>query len=922
MPSLVAPCSCRAGPGQCRGLTQRSQAEVRAVTFAARRRAVTPDVSLTKHRGARPSKHMSSRYSSRADPVGRVLIAAATVLNDWRSMRPAKRPGRARSWLNPSWPARLLLDSYRGKLAAELATDHVLRAHTRARLDVQALSPADVAAIVRNAESITARSAAGDDFLSGELADRPMLVTPEMLAAALLAPDDEVAAAGAMLLQALPAAADHATQEPGEPGGTGVITDSADGKGGHSGKGGPGHGDYSGELRRLRQQSKASAAEARQLRAELADARADADGLRADVDRLRRERDAARAAVPSRRQRRQLANAARLASDLEGTRRRLGDVHARHQAATRGHQAELRELRSALESAEAERDKAVDARHRLEKQLGDLPGRAYYLQNLLKGRIAALEEDASRMQRNQARSRIEREITQLRGLSEHIAEVLPAKSDPGPAGCQSGHDAAGSGTAPAGHGRPAPAPPAEAAAYKPAAHAGPDRGLRVEVLGGGDEIGGSAILVEAGGTRILVDAGVRPNADSPRAAAPPLIARAMEGRLDGIVVTHGHNDHAGFIPKLIDSQPKAATVCTPATAALLPTMWNDARRVMARQADEAAEYGWLAPLYGEPEIEAAEKRLHPLLYGRPHAIKDLTIQLFDAGHILGAAGVVVSAGGERVVVTGDIFNLPQMSVGPAQLPPKLAREADLLVIESTYCHSPHRDRASQVGDFVHAVEEVVSGGGRVLIPAFGLGRAQEVALMMRRHLPDVRVLVDGLARQVSEVYEREAGLEIFGGRVQPVRNERHRHRLMQSFHSGVVITTSGMLSGGFAVPWAQEILPDPHSALFICGYQDEESPGRALQRLARRDDPAAPATLQLPAETGTTTVTVAARVETYSLSAHADKNGLLDIIGELSPVQTMLVHGIGREQKQFREVLERARGHRTVRNDTPWKALP
>ncbi len=295
----------------------------------------------------------------------------------------------------------------------------------------------------------------------------------------------------------------------------------------------------------------------------------------------------------------------------------------------------------------------------------------------------------------------------------------------------------------------------------------------MEVLGWGNEIDGSAILVEAAGTRILVGAGVRPNADSPRTAVPPLIARALEGGLDGIVVTHGHNDHAGFIPKLIDSQPKASTVCTPATAALFPTMWNDARRVMARQADEAAEYGWLAPLNGEPEIEAAEKRLHPVAYGRSHVIKDLTIQRFDADHILGAAGVVVSAGDERVVITWDIFNLPQMSVGGAQLPPRLAREADLLVIESTYCHSPHRcDRASQVRDLVSAIEEVVSGGGRVLIPAFGLGRSQEVALIMRSHLADVHVLVDGLARQVSAICERQAGLDIFGGRVQRVMNQR------------------------------------------------------------------------------------------------------------------------------------------------------
>ena len=742
-----------------------------------------------------------------------------------------------------------------------------------------------------------------------------------MLAAALLAPDDEVAAAAATLLHDLPAAAVHGIQELGEFGGAEDIADSAGEEGDSSGKGQQDHHGPTEELRRLRRQSKVSAADMRRLRAELADARAEADGLWGDVDRLSRERNAARAAIPSRRQRSQLANAARLASDLKGARKRLGDVHAKHQAAVGGHQAELRELRSALEDAEAERDKAIAARHRLERQLGDLPGRARYLQNLLKRKIAALEEDAAKSPRNQARSRIEREIGQLRELSEHIAEVLPA-SNPDPADGQSARD----GAEPAGYGDDQPARAAETpgdAGYKPVAHAGPDRRLRVEVLGGGNEIGGSAILVEAAGTRILVDAGVRPNADSPRTAAPPLIARALEGRLDGIVVTHGHNDHAGFIPKLIDSQPKASTVCTPATAALLPTMWNDARRVMARQADEAAEYGWLAPLYGEPEIEAAEKRLHPVAYGRSHVIKDLTIQLFDAGHILGAAGVVVSAGDERVVVTGDIFNLPQMSVGRAQLPPRLAREADLLVIESTYCHSPHRgDRASQVRDLVRAIEEVVSGGGRVLIPAFGLGRAQEVALIMRSQLPDVHVLIDGLARQVSEIYEREAGLDIFGGRVQRVRDRHHRHRLMQSFHSGVVITTSGMLSGGFAVPWAQEILPDPHSALFICGYQDEESPGRSLQRLARRDDPAAPATLQLPAETGMTAVTVAARVETYSLSAHADRNGLLDIIGELSPVQTMLVHGTGRDQKEFRETLERARSHRTVRNDIPWKALP
>ncbi|GIH16061.1 hypothetical protein Raf01_42330 [Rugosimonospora africana] len=338
---------------------------------------------------------------------------------------------------------------------------------------------------------------------------------------------------------------------------------------------------------------------------------------------------------------------------------------------------------------------------------------------------------------------------------------------------------------------------------------------------------------------------------------------------------------------------------------------------MAQQADDAAEYGWLAPLYGEAEVEAAERSLQPLPYGRARNAGNLTVQLFNAGHILGAAGVVVSAGDQRVVITGDIYNLPQLSVGAAQLPPRLAREADLLVIESTYCQRSHRDRASQVTDFVRAIEEVVAAGGRVLVPAFGLGRAQEVALILREHLHDAPVLIDGLARPISEIYQRVAGLDIFGGKVQRVDN-RDRYRLMRTFRSGVVITTSGMLSGGFAVPWAQQILPDAHAALFVCGYQDEESAGRALQRLAERDDPTAPATLNLYTETGPTAVPVAARVATYSLSAHADRNGLSEIIDELSPQETMLVHGLGRDQKEYRETLERAHGRRTVRNDLPW----
>ena len=870
-------------------------------------------------------KRSAGRQTGGGDPVSRVLLTAAAVLNEWRSMHPARRPGRARSWLVPSWPSGLLLSRHGHRLASELAGDRILREHVQARLGTSALSCEDAASLDAQAQVMALRSDVGNDKRSAESIGEEhveVAVTRAMVARALLDPNDATAVTAAKLLYQLPEIPDARPPQLRQQSSDAEVASEVGTKDSTNDRTDRPPLRQDSDVIALRRQVRVATAELGRSHAELMKAEAEADTLRADVVRLTTQRDEARAGVPSRRQRNRLENAAQLAADLRKVRKQLSDLHREREVAARSHEKETRALQGALAEAQAERDKAAEARHRLEERLGELPGRAHYLQNLLRRRIAGLEADVAGMPRNQARSRIEREIGQFRGLSEHIAKVLQgapvadpeAQTDSGPmssmaaapmsVGIRPAEDYAAAGSV--------------VAAYHPVAHASADRGLRVEVLGGGSEIGGSAVLVEAGGTRVLVDAGVRPNADSPRAAAPPLIARVAEGRLDAVVVTHGHNDHAGFVPKLLDGQRQAVTICTPATAALLPTMWADARRVMAQQADDAAAYGWLAPLYGEAEVETAERSLRPLAYARPRAVGELTIQLFDAGHILGAAGVVIRAGDERVVITGDIFNLPQLSVGAAQLPPRLAREADLLIIESTYCHSRHRDRASQVQDFVGAIEEVIGGGGRVLVPAFGLGRAQEVALMMREQLPDVRVLVDGLARPISEIYQREANLDIFGDRVQRVHSSRQRLRLMRSFHSGVVITTSGMLSGGFAVPWAQQILPDPHSALFVCGYQDEESPGRTLQRLANRDDPTAPATLSLHTEAGLTTVSVAARVETYSLSAHADRDGLNEIIGDLAPAQTMLVHGLGREQKEYRESLERARGKRTVRNDLPW----
>ncbi|MEU1880963.1 MBL fold metallo-hydrolase [Streptosporangium sp. NPDC020072] len=431
-----------------------------------------------------------------------------------------------------------------------------------------------------------------------------------------------------------------------------------------------------------------------------------------------------------------------------------------------------------------------------------------------------------------------------------------------------------------------------------------ERDLRVVPLGGGTGIGGSCLLVEAGGTRVLVDAGLVPGDPS---RPPADIARALDGPLHAVVVTHAHNDHCGYVPALADRLPDLRIIATPETVQLMPAMWLDSVKIMDQRRRLAGTWGGdTEPLYPREAIDEAALRCEELAFGVPRRVGDLTVELFPAGHILGAAGVVVRAGESRVAVTGDISGFRQKSVDGYAVP-ESARYADLLVMESTCCTEDHRDRDGLVGELVRAVEGIYAQGGRVLVPAFALGRAQELALVMRSHLPHVPVLVDGMAADISRSFEAVTAdgprpLSIFGGNV-----GRARPGDMDRFTRGVVISTSGMLSGGPAVRWAAKILPDPRSALFLSGYQDEESPGRRLLASVQSVSPH----LVVDDMGEERRIPVRARVDLMRLSAHADRRGLLEIADEVSAREVMLVHGAARRQTEFREVL-RLRRHTTT----------
>jgi Cft2 family RNA processing exonuclease len=457
------------------------------------------------------------------------------------------------------------------------------------------------------------------------------------------------------------------------------------------------------------------------------------------------------------------------------------------------------------------------------------------------------------------------------------------------------------------------APPAQA--EPPTAMSAHRREITVTPLGGGTDIGGSCLLVEVGEARILVDCGTRPKQRLSR-IGPPDLDIALTGDIDAVVVTHAHNDHAGYIPALVARYPFMDVLATVDTAALLPTMWNDSVKVFERTAHEHVEAGEPAdnPPYRTSQVLAAVDRIRPVALGRVIEIADgITVELFPAGHILGAAGVVVTAGTSTLTVTGDVSTPSQNQASVSGLVvPDVARGSDLLIIESTYCRKGGSPRTREVERFIDTVRETVNAGGRVLVPAFALGRAQEVILTLRNELPGIPVLVDGLAKEVSRIYEQQTAgsenpLTIFGDEIREVAPGTRREQYL-AMRRGVIVTTSGMLTGGPAITWARWLLPDPKAALLVSGYQDEESAGAELLALADNQAP----TFSLEGEP----IEVRAFVAKFALSAHADRLGLASIVGDVRPDQVMLVHGLASAQREFADHLRR-RGH-TVARTARW----
>lgn len=380
-----------------------------------------------------------------------------------------------------------------------------------------------------------------------------------------------------------------------------------------------------------------------------------------------------------------------------------------------------------------------------------------------------------------------------------------------------------------------------------------DGPVALTFLGAVDTVTGSRFLLESGGRRLLVDAGLYQGlAVHRRRNWEPF--PVDPAAIDDVVLTHAHLDHTGYLPRLVKDGFRGRVTCTEETAELAAIVLRDSAHLQQEDARYANLAGFsrhspALPLYDDRDVERTLDLLAPVDFEKPVALSPgLTATLRPAGHILGSATVVIEAGAHRAAFSGDLGRAHH----PLLRPPLDPIAVDTLVVESTYGDRRHPPPDPAI--LADAISRTVERGGSVLIPAFAVDRTELVLLELWRlvdqgEIPDVPIHVDSpMALAALECYRRAAqrggpqlrpeARELVGHLdnhfVHAVRDVEGSMRLNRPRTPSIVISASGMASGGRVVHHLAHQLPDRRNCVVLTGFQADGTRGRQLAEGARQ----------------------------------------------------------------------------------------
>ncbi len=437
--------------------------------------------------------------------------------------------------------------------------------------------------------------------------------------------------------------------------------------------------------------------------------------------------------------------------------------------------------------------------------------------------------------------------------------------------------------------------------------------LSLQFLGGAGTVTGSKFLLTLGGQRVLVDCGLFQGYKQLRLRNwKPL--PVDPAKIDAVVLTHAHIDHSGYVPALVANGFDGPVHCTEGTQALCEILWLDSGYLQEREAKAANRGGYTRhkparPLYDKKQADKALSRLKGHSFDSGVEItQDIRARFHVAGHILGAAIVEIEAGSKRIVFSGDLGRIDN----PIMMPPSMIKKADYLLLESTYGNRAHPalDPEDALADIIN---RTVKRGGSVIIPSFAVGRAQALLfhinnLIRRETIPDVPVYLDSpMAIDASDIFcgftdglkltpeqaRAACGLATF------TRSTADSKALDRDRTPKILISASGMATGGRILFHIKEYARDPRNAILFAGFQAGGTRGAHMLE-------------------GTQEIKIHGKYHPiraevsnlHMLSAHADANEIMTWLEGFDepPKETFIVHGEADAADALRHRIEEDKG--------------
>lgn len=419
---------------------------------------------------------------------------------------------------------------------------------------------------------------------------------------------------------------------------------------------------------------------------------------------------------------------------------------------------------------------------------------------------------------------------------------------------------------------------------------------RITFLGGAGTVTGSKYLIEVSGRRILVDCGLFQGLKQLRLRNWERLP-VDPASIDAVVLTHAHLDHSGYVPLLVKNGFKGAIISTEATADLCKILLPDSGHLQEMDAEFANRYGFskhkpALPLYTEHDARRSLERFRPVSFLKSiDVVSGVKTTFLPAGHILGASIVSLALADGTIVFSGDLGRTND----PTMIDPTPVDHADYLVVESTYGDRLH-DKTDPADMLAAAVNRAVQRGGSVLIPTFAVGRVQTILyhlyrLKQEKRIPQVPIFLDSPMainaadlmckypkwHRLSEDLCREVC-----DTARYVNEAEESKRLDRDSVPKIILSASGMLTGGRVLHHLKVYGPDPRSTIVLVGFQAPGTRGAAIAAGAQ----------QVKVHGGYVPI-LADVVNIGSMSAHADREEILAWLGRFraAPREAFVTHG-------------------------------